>query len=63
MLIVIGMFVAAMVIGPIVRMTMPPEEPPVAHGHDDAHGHGQDHGHGHARPRTPLDGHGHGGHH
>ena len=63
MIIVLGMFLAAIVVGPVVRMTLP-EEPPVAHGHDahdDDHGHG--HGHGHARPRTPLDDRGHGGHH
>ena len=64
LIIVLGMFLAAMVVGPVVRMTMPPpEEPPVAHAHhdDDAHGHG----HAHARPLSPLDGHdqGRGGHH
>ena len=59
MIIVLGMFLAAMVVGPVVRMTLP-EEPPVAHGHD-AHDDDHGHGHGHARPRTPLDGHGHGG--
>jgi hypothetical protein len=62
LIIVLGMFLAAMVVGPVVRMTMPPEEPPVAQGHhddddDDAHGHDHGHGRGHARPRTPLDGH------
>ena len=62
LIIVIGMFLAAMVVGPVVRMTLPPEDPPLVHAHhDDAHAHG--HGHGHARPRTPLDGHGGGGHH
>ena len=43
-----AMFIAAAVIGPVYRASMP-EEPPVAHhddhGHDDAHGHG-DQGHG-----------------
>jgi hypothetical protein len=51
---IVAMFIAAAVIGPIYRASMP-EEPPVAdaHGHDDDHGHGHDdHGHG-----------GHGGHH
>ena len=63
MIIVLGMFLAAIVVGPVVRMTLPEEEP-VAHGHD-AHDddHGQGHGRGHVRPRTPLDDHGHGGHH
>ena len=63
MIIVLGMFLAAIVVGPVVRMTLP-EEPQVAHGHD-AHDddHGQSHGRGHVRPRTPLDGPGHGGHH
>ena len=65
MIIVLGMFLAAMVVGPVVRMTLP-EEPPVSHGHDahdahDAHADDHGHGHGHARPRTPLDDHGHGG--
>ena len=63
MIIVLGMFLAAIVVGPVVRMTLPEEEP-VAHGHD-AHDddHGQSHGRGHVRPRTPLDDPGHGGHH
>jgi hypothetical protein len=61
MIIVLGMFLAAMVVGPVVRMTLP-EEPPVSHGHD-AHDDDHGHGHGHARPRTPLDDHGHAGHH
>ncbi len=54
------MFVAAFLIGPIVRATMPQEvAPPHSHdehgpgAHDDPHA--QDHGHGH--------GHGHAGHH
>lgn len=50
------MFLAAFLIGPVVRATMPQEvEPPHAHdehgggAHDDHHGHGHDaHGHGHA---------------
>jgi hypothetical protein len=49
------MFLAAFLIGPIVRAAMPQEvEPPHAHdehgggAHDDPHGHGHDaHGHGH----------------
>ena len=50
LIIVVGMFLAALIVGPVVRINLP-EEPPVAHAHDDSHGH--DHGHDH----------GHGGHH
>jgi len=68
MFIVVGMFIAAAVIGWAVST-----EGPVEQAHDDSHGHGHGHGHdeshgdsghghGHTnRPRTPLDG--HGGHH
>jgi hypothetical protein len=45
---VLGIFLAAAVIGPIVRANMPPEAPPQSH--DDAHAtadpHASDHGHG-----------------
>lgn len=52
-IVVVAMFVAAMVIGPIYRASLP-EEPPQpdahddhshggGHGHDDAHGHGAAH--------------------
>lgn len=44
--IIIGLFIAAAAIGPLVRILMPPAPEPVA-SHDD-HGHGHDdHGHGH----------------
>ena len=45
--ILVGFFLTAAVIGPIVRANAP-EEAPMAHGHDDAHSHGAapDHGHG-----------------
>src|SRR5262249_52284294 len=53
MIIVLGLFLAAAVVGPIVRSEMA-EEPPVSHGHDDDHAsaHGDHssapaHGHGH----------------
>ena len=47
MLIVIGMFVAAAVIGPIASALMPEEPPaPVAHHHDDHADHGHNAGHG-----------------
>jgi hypothetical protein len=46
LIIIIGMFVAAAVIGPIVRAEAPPEEEHASHGHDD-HAH-DDHAHGHA---------------
>ena len=54
LMIVVGMFAAAVVIGVIVRMNMP-EEVPDTHSHDESHGHDHPHGHGHD--------HGHGGHH
>jgi len=54
LIIVVGMFLAALIVGPVVRINLP-EEPPVAHAHDDSHGHGHGHDHGHD--------HGHGGHH
>src|SRR3954447_5074386 len=52
-IIILGMFVMAAAIGPIMRSEMP-EEVPVPHGHDEvvgheaAHGHDPHHGHGHA---------------
>ena len=54
MMIVVGMFIAAIAIGSVVRMNMP-EEVPETHSHDESHGHEHAHGHDH--------GHGHGGHH
>jgi hypothetical protein len=47
-MIALGLFLAAAVIGPIVRLNTP--EPPPVHddhhaGHDDGHGHGTAHGH------------------
>jgi hypothetical protein len=53
LVIIAAMFLAAAVIGPIVR-TLMPEELPQPHGHDDhaGHGHGQDeHGH-HSDPHS-----------
>ena len=44
LIIVGGMFLAAMIVGPVVRLNLP-EEVPVSHSHDESHGHG--HGHGH----------------
>ena len=47
-IVILGMFLAAATIGPIVRANMP-EEVPDAHSHDE-HGHGEHdagHGHGH----------------
>ena len=41
-----GMFLAAAIVGPVVRLTLP-EEVPVSHAHDESHGHGHAHGHGH----------------
>ena len=41
-IIIVGMFLAALVIGPVVRAQMP-EAPPMPHDHDDSHGHGHDH--------------------
>ena len=69
-IIVLGMFLAALIIGPVVRMNMP-EEVPVSHTHDEKHGHDRDHGHdpgagrARVRPLHPGDRHdsGHGGHH
>jgi hypothetical protein len=54
LIITFGMFLAAMIVGPVVRLNMP-EEVPVTHAHDESHGHGHAHDHGH--------GHAHGGHH
>jgi hypothetical protein len=53
LVIIAAMFLAAAVIGPIVRI-LTPEEIPQPHGHDDhASGHGHDdHGHGHADPHA-----------
>ncbi len=54
LVIIAAMFLAAAVIGPIVR-TLMPDELPQPHGHDDhaGHGHGQDeHGHGHSDPHS-----------
>src|SRR3954447_18308643 len=51
-IIILGMFVMAAAVGPIMRSEMP-EEVPVPHGHDEvvgheaAHGHDPHHGHGH----------------
>jgi hypothetical protein len=55
---VIGlMFLAAFLIGPVVRATMPQQvEPPHAHDEHGGGAHDDHHGHGH-------DAHGHGGHH
>lgn len=55
-LVVLGLFLAAAIIGPIARYHMPPEEIPVSTSHDGSHGH--DHGHGHNHGPN----HGHGGH-
>jgi hypothetical protein len=41
LIIVLGMFLAAMVVGPVVRINMP-EEVPITHAHDESYGH--DHG-------------------
>jgi len=64
-LIVAGMFLAAVAIGIVVDLNLPDELPPSAHGHDDhGHGHG-DHGHGdhgHGTPGGGGDAHGHGHH-
>jgi hypothetical protein len=75
MLIVVGLFVAAAVIGPVSRLLMPEEPAPVSHTHDEKHGHehahdpghapahAPAHGHGRQRPLTPGHDPGHGGHH
>ena len=46
LIIVFGMFLAAMIVGPVVRLNMP-EEVPVSHTHDESHRHGNAHGHAH----------------
>jgi hypothetical protein len=67
-IIVLGMFLAAAVIGPIVRANAPEEVPP-AHSHDEPPGASHHHGHsGQLNPVPESDlghghGHGHGGHH
>ena len=56
LIIILGMFLAAAVVGPIIRSEMP-DEVPVPHGHDEVVGH-EDHG-----EHEPGHGHGHGHHH
>jgi len=68
MLIVIGgMFLAAAVIGPIVRANMPEEIPPPAHSHDEPPGASHHHGPGGTANPAPEDelpdSHGQGAHH
>ena len=53
LIIVLGLFAAAVAIGVLVSPHLPPEEIPVSTSHDESHGH--DHSHGHS--------HGSGGHH
>ena len=63
-IVVLGMFLAAAVIGPIVRANMP-EEVPAAHSHDEPPGASHHHGHSgqvNPEPESDLD-HEHGGHH
>jgi hypothetical protein len=38
-IVVLGLFLAAAAVGPVVRAEMPAEEEPESHGHDDHHGH------------------------
>ena len=56
LILILGLFLAAVIVGPVVRYHAPEEEPDVSlddhgHGAHDAHGHGHDahgaHGHGH----------------
>ena len=65
LILILGLFVAAAVIGPVVRANMPEEVPP-AHSHDEPPGTSHHHGRsGQLNPEPDYDEHGHGasGHH
>jgi hypothetical protein len=62
-IVIAGLFIAAALVGPVARANAP-EEPPVAHSHDEPPG--ASHHHGHSGTKNPEPGHGdsgHGAHH
>jgi hypothetical protein len=56
LILILGLFLAAVIVGPVVRYHAPEEPPDVSH---DDHGHGVHDAHGHGHDAHGAHGHGH----